>query len=1096
MVSTTELFENKELWELPKPPEYTETEKLFYISQEFIFPTFKITDPKASKIFSLKPIDPHAIMDIINCPGCFQDHMTLDKKEREIKKNPQDIQAVQQPLVPYSQVDIDLQKPIQPTGLERRDLEAKKTGRALHSFIAFMHSVDLVKKAGFDQERITTDPSYIADILSNEWTNFYNSVNPENQKSYNASLAIHIKELESQGVLESKIIDPLIRYVEAQQSFGTSPIDAEIKYGLRLYSTSNKYKLGERVFSYIPLNGTIDQIRLSENKVQVIELKKDIFKPGIKHALQLASYLFPYQIYAKQKKIEKITKEDDKKKDNELYPLDEARPKAQLKRIGYNFFLPELILYNMTNGEQNQLVINKPNRFINYLVNMSFYAYILKRGFYHEYSPEHHPDGIPNTLINPNKVQIGINEYSLDDIYGELKRITAEFEKTYEFKLREEGKIIDEEETETITAIIENRKRVKEIDLDSLPLSRIIVPGKRERRKEIASLQQQIKETRYEWKPYLPEGDVQEFRKIPMVQKKILDRMGIPPEERSVFLNPEGIVPTIEGVGISRKEVEKAKQRIYSAITNGEEIIVFGDYDPDGISATVITAEVIKGMGGKVTPIIPTREKGYGLTVQEVDTFYDETKLIITVDNGVNVHDAIIHAGWRGMDVISLDHHKLPEKPAHPLALVHTRQLSSAGIAYLFANELTQLNDFDKKRFLELVAPAHIADQVPVPYTHKEARALVKQSLKQLNNPVSYGMRQLLTIARIRKTTIEDDFDLFKVQGGNEIAYQVNPLINAAGRIHNAELPYQLLTTRDPIEAAFIAEDLYTLNKNKNVLITKALQDIRRKVVSNISPEDRALVVANEEPRSWPIGITEQIARRLVSTYKIPAAVLIADGDYYRGAIRSIRGLSANKLLGYVQAYVEDSSGGITSGDFLLHRSRLGHFQYRLNSAAQELITPEMLTPPIEYDVLLSPSFITDELIEAINEAGPFLGEYREPVFRTNGLIAKVTGYAGDHNQHIKQAVEKKGTRRVNSIALYQKDRILEVYKEANSSEPKLDFLYNVAHDNELTDYQGKGKMIVISAKPSNELEVRKKDKEKAPSAIRIWGNQLKDASA
>ena len=283
-------------------------------------------------------------------------------------------------------------------------------------------------------------------------------------------------------------------------------------------------------------------------------------------------------------------------------------------------------------------------------------------------------------------------------------------------------------------------------------------------------------------------------------------------KEKKEFLYPKLKKVTVKSVGIDSKNLKKAISRIKLAIENKEQIVVFGDYDVDGICGSAILWEILNSLGAKVMPYIPHRiDEGYGLSskgISNVKLQISNVKLIITVDNGIVANKAVYFANEQGIDVIITDHHVPSKSLPKAFSIVHTTKLCGAGVAYLLAQELKinpSTNSGEKLKIgedkhLELVALATVADLVPLKGAN---RTLLKFGLKELSETKRVGLLELLKEAALKKESL----------GVYEIGHMIAPRLNAMGRLEYAMDSLRLICTTNQKRAGELARLLGSTNQ-------------------------------------------------------------------------------------------------------------------------------------------------------------------------------------------------------------------------------------------------------------------------------------------
>ncbi|MGH7203718.1 MAG: single-stranded-DNA-specific exonuclease RecJ, partial [Candidatus Levyibacteriota bacterium] len=301
------------------------------------------------------------------------------------------------------------------------------------------------------------------------------------------------------------------------------------------------------------------------------------------------------------------------------------------------------------------------------------------------------------------------------------------------------------------------------------------------------------------------------------------------------FLHPHLEEVTPQTVGIDAKHLTKALKRIQEAMDKKEQIVIFGDYDVDGITGCAILWETLHDLKANVMPYIPHRkEEGYGLSSKGIENVLKkmpETKLIITVDNGIVANESVAFANEKGIDVIITDHHTVGDKLPDAHAIVHTTNLCGAGVAYLLSLEIKKIchpeqseesqrlgdsstspqNDNDDDRHLELAALGTVADLVPLIGPN---RAIVFAGLKKLQTTTRPGLIALYQQAGIKQDSI----------GVYDIGYIIGPRLNAAGRIESAMDSLRLLCTPNLRRASELAVNLEGTNKTRQQLLKEAAQ--------------------------------------------------------------------------------------------------------------------------------------------------------------------------------------------------------------------------------------------------------------------------------
>jgi single-stranded-DNA-specific exonuclease len=421
----------------------------------------------------------------------------------------------------------------------------------------------------------------------------------------------------------------------------------------------------------------------------------------------------------------------------------------------------------------------------------------------------------------------------------------------------------------------------------------------------------------------------QELRVHPVTARIMVSRGFGTPELAAGFLNP-GWDNLLNPRDLP--DFERATIRTARAIKQRERILVFGDYDVDGIAATAMLLHAIRICGGNVGWDIPHRLlDGYGLKDQHVDAALKKgATLIITADCGIQSLVTIQRANKCGIDVIITDHH-IPDSELPPaLAIINpnrtdsayaNRHLCGAGLAFKFAAGLLSRMQIPERKgrellasFLKLAAIATIADVMPLV---GENRAMVRLGLRGLAEVKSQGLRLLLEAARIPAG---------RAPTAREIAFQLAPRINAAGRLEDAALIMDLLTTRDPAAAASLVKALEQINFRRKEEQVRVLDEIGRAVC----PSGAVLVFSG---RGWHRGVLGIVAARLVDQFHRPVIALSEEDNLAQGSGRSIPGIDLHALLERVRNLLEAFGGHSQAAGLSLQTSRIDAFRRAICAA-------------------------------------------------------------------------------------------------------------------------------------------------------------------
>jgi len=454
-------------------------------------------------------------------------------------------------------------------------------------------------------------------------------------------------------------------------------------------------------------------------------------------------------------------------------------------------------------------------------------------------------------------------------------------------------------------------------------------------------------------------------------------------------------------------EMDAAVERIHAALLHNEKILVFGDYDADGITATALLFEFLHLAGADVSCHIPHRTReGYGLQASHItgDSLAGDTKLIITADCGVAGYEAVESARAAGIDVIVTDHHIPPEKMPRALALINPNRpdctvglgmLAGVGVVFYLLMALRKYlrdRNFWKNRtepnlkaMSDLVAIGTIADMVPLT---GENRILSKVGLSVVNSGSRPGIKALMDVSGLTENGAEAE----------DIAFKLAPRLNAAGRLAHADAAYELLVTKNLKKAKGIARTLDGLNKRRRDIEKKILDEILDGFQKNPSlTRKRGIVLAN---RNWHEGVLGIVASRLVRRYNRPVILISLKDDAGKGSGRSVPGVDLFRVLAACSDDLDGFGGHAMAAGLRIHPDNISGFKKHFGSAVETMAGPEGSTIPLPIDCVLDFEAITDGIIEQLELIKPFGTGNPEPLFmarKVTVVSSKIVG--GSHRR-------------------------------------------------------------------------------------------------
>lgn len=490
----------------------------------------------------------------------------------------------------------------------------------------------------------------------------------------------------------------------------------------------------------------------------------------------------------------------------------------------------------------------------------------------------------------------------------------------------------------------------------------------------------------------------------PLVEKfKIEDLIDILLENRglktqktkNVFLNtPDPSVLTPKDVHINKASLIKAIKRIQKAIIDKESVVVYADYDADGITAGAIMWEALHSLGANVMPYIPHRiDEGYGLSLKGIDAVREQfdPALIITVDHGITAKEKVTYAKKIGIEVIVTDHHIKP-KNLPDCTIIHTTKLSGAGVSWFLAKEvLSKLRTNEQTKpddYIALAAIGTIADMVPLVGPN---RSIAKYGLEAINTTNRVGLNALIADATLKKGAL----------GTYEVSHVLAPRLNAMGRIEHALDALRLLCTKQKEKAELLAQKLGITNRERQQLTldttAHALQGLSLRAQGETLR--KLLFVVDSSYNQGVIGL---VAGKLVEEYYRPAVVVAKGEIISKASARSIKGFNIVEAIRTCSDILIDVGGHPMAAGFTVETKQLKTLQKRLEKLVDKKLDEESLTKTLRIDAEIPLEFITEDLWQKLRYFEPFGFGNPEPVFATRNVIIVESRLVGADGKHLK----------------------------------------------------------------------------------------------
>jgi single-stranded-DNA-specific exonuclease len=452
--------------------------------------------------------------------------------------------------------------------------------------------------------------------------------------------------------------------------------------------------------------------------------------------------------------------------------------------------------------------------------------------------------------------------------------------------------------------------------------------------------------------------------------------------------------------------------RLFQAREAGEALVIFGDYDVDGVTSTALLHESLGALGWSVGHYLPHRmREGYGLSIEAAKNCLHQLqpKLILAVDCGSTSTKSIAWLQGQGTEVIVLDHHQVPDPQPPAVAIINPqlaaegepdfRELCTAGLAFKILHAIvkagrergiTEMEDYDIRPFLDLVALGTIADLVPL---HRENRILAVSGLRQLNQTQRPGLRALIEAAGIKGAI-----------GGYEVGFQLGPRLNAAGRLESATLALDLLRADNPDTAAELAAKLDRRNRDRQQTEREITQQVIDTLRTRFNPETDYAIVAGDP--GWHIGVVGIVASRVQKEFYRPTIIFGGSPEGLRGSGRSVEGFDLVEALRECDDLLDSHGGHAMAAGVSLQLENVDSFKKRFNEVARAKLEGRGLMPTLKLDASIPLSELTFQAIGSLGQLQPTGQGIPEVTVAVAQLeLNAPTRWMGKEKQHAKLSV-------------------------------------------------------------------------------------------
>lgn len=501
-------------------------------------------------------------------------------------------------------------------------------------------------------------------------------------------------------------------------------------------------------------------------------------------------------------------------------------------------------------------------------------------------------------------------------------------------------------------------------------------------------------------------------------------------------------------------QMEQAVDRLLEAHQKQEALVIFGDYDVDGVTATALLTEFFRTLGWQCSSYLPHRmEEGYGLTQDGVENCLQKypAKLLLAVDCGSTAIEVIGSLAARGIEVIVLDHHQVSAPPPAAVALVnpqllsgectesHLKNLCSAGLAFKLAHALLkrcralgwkQAMGHDLREYLDFVALGTVADLVPL---KGENRIFVRSGLGRLGSTRRVGLQVLKEVAGVGDRV-----------SCHEVGFQLGPRLNAAGRLETAMDALELLLTKDPTRAEMLARVLDTQNRERQSIERKIADEVIAAIRARFNPAADFAIVEGDS--KWHLGVVGIVASRVLREFHRPVLILGSDGsdgcENWRGSGRSIEGFDLAASLGKCGDLLLKHGGHAMAAGVTMLSSKVADLRARFNELARAALPAEALQPALKLDAEVFLADIHFDFLQMLERIHP-IGLGNPPVqFAARRLrCTQQLRRFGAQQQHVRFTVSD-GT--ASHQALWW-----------NCAIPELPECFDLAFAPELNEYNG-----------------------------------------
>ncbi len=485
------------------------------------------------------------------------------------------------------------------------------------------------------------------------------------------------------------------------------------------------------------------------------------------------------------------------------------------------------------------------------------------------------------------------------------------------------------------------------------------------------------------------------------------------------------------------KDMELAAARLSTAIRDREKVVIYGDYDVDGTTATSILYIFLKEFGLDVNWYIPHRFKeGYGINPDGIQYALDiNADLIVSVDCGITAIEEARYAKERGIDLIICDHHTVGDVLPDAVAVLDPKRpdcsypfdgLSGAGVGFKLVQATVDKLGLDRKmpyRFLDLVAISIASDIVPIV---DENRILMRLGLNLINTKPRTGIKALLERIKVPPGSVST----------SSIVFSIGPRINAAGRMGDATSAVELMIADDPIKASRYAAELETINVRRRDTDSQTMDQAMKMLEADYDLDELSTMVLHHP--DWHLGVIGIVASRLVDTYYRPTIMLSTVEGKIKGSARSIKGFNIYDALKQCEDLLEQFGGHEFAAGLTMSEDNLDEFRMRINKIAGHRLSENDFKPELQIDTRLNLEKLDMKFWKLLSQFEPFGPGNMRPVFVSEGICVEgVPSIVG--NGHLKLKVKQGNSAVIDAIGFNMHDYLPVI---RNCNDQRIDMAY------------------------------------------------------